>query len=261
MSINYDDLIQKHHRSVRPWQLFKEILFLCMMLFIGYAVFIYASLPDVSNLQRVNPDTTALMQLRLDQAARTGQNIRIRQQWVSFNTIPKLLKQAVRVSEDGAFYLHEGVDFNELKEAIKENWQEKTVVRGASTITQQLAKNLYLTTDRSLTRKLKEYFITRRLEKHLSKNRIFHIYLNIIEFGPGVFGVQAASRHFFNKPVQYLNMAEIMRLAAVIPKPLRVKANGDSGWLKWKCRWILRTLQRYGYIDEKQYRLTLVNFE
>ncbi len=225
------------------------------------AIVFFSTLPDVSGLNKHNPDTTALMRLRLLQAESKKQTYKIRQYWVPFNAIPDLLKKAVRITEDASFYQHEGIDYTELKEAIKENWEEKRFVRGASTITQQLAKNLYLTTDRSLLRKLKEYFIAKRLEEQLSKARIFHLYLNIIELGDGLFGVEAASRYYFGKSVRFLTLEEIVRLTAIIPRPLITDPNGGDGWLRWKARWILRTLKRYGYINQHQYRRTVRRFQ
>jgi monofunctional biosynthetic peptidoglycan transglycosylase len=227
---------------------------------IGFCAYLYLSLPDVTNLQTQNPRTTALMLQRYRQARNEGKTMVVRQQWVSFGRIPKLLKQAVRISEDAGFYQHQGLDFTELKSALKQNWQKGGYVRGASTITQQLAKNLYLSTDKTIVRKIKELFITMRLEKQLNKNRILQLYLNVIELGPGVFGVQAAAQYFFHKDVDQLDLEEIVRLTAVIPKPLQVSAVGNDRWLKWKAGWILDTLVKYKYIDRRQYRMAIVLF-
>ena len=220
----------------------------------GGALLIYMSLPDVGDLETNNPRSTALMLQRFREAKESQRHLVIRHQWVPFDSIPKLLKDTVRVTEDAAFYQHQGLDLNELKAAIKKNWQKGGYVRGASTISQQLAKNLFLTTDKSIIRKIKELFITRRLEKRLSKTRIFDLYLNVIEFGPGIFGVQAAARHFFGKNVSQLNIEEIVRLTAVIPKPLKETPTRNSSWIKWKAGWILDTLRRYKYIDSKEYQ-------
>ncbi len=228
------------------------ILFFSLMLITGSSF--YFSIPDVSWLKNKNPKSTALMRQRIDEAAKIGKKLKIRQQWVSFKTIPLILRQAVRVSEDAGFYFHNGIDFEELKESLKKNWEKGKIVRGGSTITQQLAKNLFLSTDRSYWRKLKEYFIARRLEKELSKTRIFHLYLNVIEFGRGIFGVQAASRYYFGKNVNQLSLNELVRLAAIIPRPLKIKPNGDSRWLRWKTKWILRKLKKYHYINDREYR-------
>jgi monofunctional biosynthetic peptidoglycan transglycosylase len=223
-------------------------------LLVGCALLIYLSLPDVSDLKTNNPRTTALMLQRFREAKKSQTNLVIRQQWVSF------AKNTVRITEDASFYQHQGVDFTELKAAIKKNWQKGKYVRGASTITQQLAKNLYLSTEKSVIRKIKEYLITRRLETRLSKKRIFDLYLNVIEFGPGIFGVQAAAQNFFNKNVSQLDLEEIVRLTAVIPKPLKETPTRNSSWIKWKAGWILDALQRYKYIDQREYQVVKEEF-
>lgn len=227
----------------------------------GTSLFIYLGLPDVSDLKTTNPEITALMRQRYRAAQDAKKEFVFRQQWVAFEKIPNLLKEAVRVTEDADFYQHEGVDFTELKIALKKNWEQGKYVRGASTITQQLAKNLYLSTDKSIIRKIKEYLIAKRLETHLKKSRIFSLYLNLIEFGPGLFGIQAASQYYFNKDVSRLNLEEIVRLTAVIPKPLKENPTLNSRWLIWKAGWILDTLRRYNYIHQGEYQAVKGRFQ
>ena len=224
-------------------------------------LYIYLSLPDVHELKTKTPASTALIDLRIRQAHQSKKNIDIRHHWVALEAIPQLLKDTIRISEDAAFYHHGGVDFTELKEAIKKNWESGKYVRGGSTITQQLAKNLYLSTHKSILRKIKEYFIAKRLEAHLSKERIFYLYLNIIELGPGIFGVQAASTYYFNKNVDELDLEEIVRLTAVIPRPLQIDPRGESRWLKWKVTWILDTLKRYNYINGAEHQSVIERFQ
>jgi len=219
------------------------------ILCISFSLSIYLSLPDVAHLKNNNPKITALMQLRKEQSEAQGKKYNIRQNWVSFQTIPDLLKKAVRISEDASFYEHKGIDYEELKESIRKNLEEGNLVRGGSTITQQLAKNLFLSPEKSFLRKIIEYFIAKRLEAELSKDRIFNLYLNVIELGPGIFGVEAASQHYFNKSVQNLNLEEMVRLAAVIPRPLVVNPTKDNKWLKWKVEWIFQKMKLYNYID------------
>ena len=223
--------------------------------------YFYLGIPDVSGLKTKNPHTTALMLQRYREAKKADDTFIIKQQWVNFEAIPKMLRETIRISEDAAFYQHKGIDFVELKEALKKNWQKGEYVRGASTITQQLAKNLYLSTSKSFLRKVKEFLIARRLENSLSKDRIFEIYLNVIEWGPGIFGVGAASQHYFHKSVDQLNLEEIVRLVAVIPQPLNIKPTENSDWLKWKARWILDALRRYAYIDQEQYQSVYDHFQ
>jgi monofunctional biosynthetic peptidoglycan transglycosylase len=245
-------------------QVKKLIFILLLIVFCGMGVavlYIYLSLPGVSHLKTQNPKTTALIDQRLREAQRTGMELKVRQVWIGFDGIPGLLKESVRVAEDARFYDHEGIDYEEISEAIKKNLDQGRWARGASTITQQLAKNLYLSTEKSLVRKLKEYFLALRLEEELSKNRIFHLYLNVIEFGPGIFGVEAAARHYFGKSVGQLSLEDIVRLTAVIPKPLSENPTRNSRWLKWKAGWILSTLRKTGHINAEQYQQTIARFK
>ena len=235
------------------------IIILSFILVAGF--YFYLSLPDVSGLETKNPRSTALMVQRYREAKKTDHKFRIRQQWVDLDAIPKLMRETVRITEDASFYQHKGVDFAELKEALKKNWKKGEYVRGASTITQQLAKNLYLSTEKSVIRKIKELLIAISLERNLSKDRIFTIYLNVIEWGPGVFGVEAASQYYFHKTVGQLTLAEMVRLVAVIPQPLKINPTEDDDWLKWKARWILDALRRYAYIDQAQYQTTYDRFQ
>lgn len=231
-----------------------------IILFSTIYLIIQLNLPDIKSLINTNPGITALMQQRQDETQLTGKKLRIRQYWVRFSHIPDLLKKTVRISEDANFYFHNGVDLDELEESIKKNFEKGEFSRGGSTITQQLAKNLYLSTDKSIFRKIEEFFIAKELEEILSKNRIFHIYMNIIEFGQGIFGVEAASRYYFNKPVDSLTNEEIIRLTAIIPRPLSVRANGNSKWLLWRCRWITDKLLLYKYIDPVGHEQLLLSF-
>jgi monofunctional biosynthetic peptidoglycan transglycosylase len=228
---------------------FSYISLTAAILCICFSLSIYLSLPDVTYLKVKNPEITAFMQLREEQAETQGKKYFIKQIWVGFQTIPDLLKKAVRISEDASFYRHKGIDYEELRESIKKNIEKGTLVRGGSTITQQLAKNLFLSPEKSFLRKIREYFIAQRLENELSKDRIFNLYLNLIELGPGIFGVEAASQNYFNKNVQNLNIEEIIRMAAIIPRPLRVNPTKDSKWLKWKVEWIYHKMKLYNYID------------
>ena len=235
------------------WKWLFRIVLVGIVLLAVFILVVYFTLPDTSILIEENPKTTAIIEQRIAAAKARGRTLKIRQKWVSFNAIPDMLKKTVRITEDANFYFHQGIDFEELQESLKKNFTEGKVVRGGSTITQQLAKNLYLSTDRSLLRKIREYFITQRLEGSLSKDRIMHLYLNVIEFGPGIFGVEAAARYYFGKTAIRLDIDEIVRLVAVIPKPLKVKPTGSSRWLYWKCCWITRKLKLYKYIDQEMY--------
>jgi len=185
----------------------------------GYTAYIYLTLPDVRQLRTVNPKTTAFMELRAREAhARGMPDVRDRR-WVPYARISPNLKRAVIVTEDSAFWKHEGIDYAQLKEAMEENLERLEFARGASTITQQLAKNLYLSPSKNPMRKLRELLITRRLEAELTKQRILELYLNVIEWGDGVWGAEAAARHYFRKTAADLSAGEAALLAAAIANP------------------------------------------
>jgi monofunctional biosynthetic peptidoglycan transglycosylase len=227
----------------------------------GVVLWVYLSLPNVGYLKSQNPKTTALIDQRLRESRTSAKELKVRQVWVGFDSIPPILKEAVRVSEDARFYEHAGIDYDEVWEAIQTDLERGRFARGASTITQQLAKNLFLSTDKSLRRKLEEYFIAQRLERELSKNRIFHLYLNVIEFGPGVFGVEAAARQYFGKSVGQLSLEQVVRLTAVIPKPLTESPSRNSRWLNARAGWVLSTLRKTGHISAAQYNETIGRFK
>ena len=187
----------------------------------GFAVvaYEYLTLPDVRVLANTNPTTTAFMELRAEEAASEGRTVRHVHVWVPYSRISQNLKRAVLVAEDSAFWDHEGVDVEQLQESIRVNWEQGRAVRGASTITQQLAKNLYLSPSRNPLRKLRELIIARRLEAALSKARIFEIYLNVIEWGDGIWGAEAAARTYFRAPASALSREQAALLAGAIINP------------------------------------------
>lgn len=185
----------------------------------GYFAWVYLTLPDVRALAATNPDTTAYIELRRDEAHDAGRSFNLRRRWVPYNRISSHLKRAVIAAEDGAFFEHEGLDYGQIRLSIEDSLEEGGAPRGASTITQQLAKNLYLSPSRNPVRKLKELIITRRLETALSKRRIFEIYLNSIEWGDAIFGCEAAARAYFGKSAADLGPAEAALLAGAIINP------------------------------------------
>ena len=197
---------------------FRLIVLLPALAFV-YLAYVYLTLPDVRPLEKTNPQTTAFMELRKEDAREDGRKFSIRQQWVPYSRISPMLKRAVIVTEDAAFFDHDGIDLDEIKASMEKNWEEGQLLRGGSTITQQLAKNLYLSPSRNPIRKVKELFIARRLEAALTKQRIFEIYLNMIEWGDGIFGCEAAARAYFGKPCASLDMAEAALMAAAIINP------------------------------------------
>jgi monofunctional biosynthetic peptidoglycan transglycosylase len=195
--------------------------FVAIIAAVGFVsiAYVYLTLPDVRPLAKENPKTTAFMDLRIEEAREEGRKFSIRQQWVPYSRISPMLKRAVIVTEDAAFFDHDGIDLEEIKASMEKNWEEGQFLRGGSTITQQLAKNLYLSPSRNPIRKVKELFIARRLEAALTKQRIFEIYLNMIEWGDGIFGCEAAARAYFGKPCASLDMAESALMAGAIINP------------------------------------------
>ena len=185
----------------------------------GYLAYVYLTLPDVRPLATVNPETTAFIELRRGEAHDQGKSFNLRRRWVPYARISTHLKRAVIVAEDSAFFEHEGLDYEQIRESIELSLEEGATMRGASTITQQLAKNLYLSPSRNPVRKLREVLITRRLEAALSKRRIFEIYLNSIEWGDGIFGCEAAARAYFTKGAADLGPGEAALLAGAIINP------------------------------------------
>jgi monofunctional biosynthetic peptidoglycan transglycosylase len=185
----------------------------------GAAVYGYLTLPDVRPLADTNPTTTAFIELRADEARSKGKSPRQLQEWITYRRISPHLKRAVLVAEDAAFWQHDGIDYDELQKSIELDWARGQLVRGASTITQQLAKNLFLSPSRNPARKLRELIITRRLEAELPKARILELYLNVIEWGDGIYGVQAASENYFGQSAAALAPSSAALLAGAIINP------------------------------------------
>jgi monofunctional glycosyltransferase len=220
------------------------VYFACSILVIQYLL-----LPNYSlqSLRKNNPAQTALMKQRLNEAESNGKPMKISQRWVPLSKISQHLIHAVVVSEDGTFYQHEGVDWYEVEESIVKNLEKGKAARGGSTISQQLVKNLYLSTSKDPIRKFKELIITLRLEKSLSKRRILEIYLNVIEWGNGVFRAEAASQKYFGKSALLLTREEAAQMASVIPSPRRHQPNIVSKYVANRTAIILNRMSARGY--------------
>jgi monofunctional biosynthetic peptidoglycan transglycosylase len=166
-----------------------------------------------------NPSTSAFMEDRLSVLHEKNPNAELRHKWVGYREISVHLKRAVVAAEDSNFTDHEGFDWEAIQRALERNAKKGRVIAGGSTISQQLAKNLFLSGKRTPWRKLEEALITVMLEKMMSKRRIFEIYLNVIEWGNGVFGAEAAARHYYRVNAAGLAASQAARLAAMIPNP------------------------------------------
>jgi len=210
-------------------------------LYVGIEILTFPFL-SIVRLPTVNPTETALMRQRIEEAHEHGKTMKIDYRWTAIANVPRHVRMAVLVAEDASFFSHAGVDWYEIRESVETNWEKGRIVRGGSTITQQLAKNLYLSTSRDPIRKLKELIITWILEATLSKKRILELYLNIIEWGPGVFGIEAAAQRYFHKPAAHLTIEEGARLAAVIPSPLRHQPTEVTEYVERKKDLILKRM-------------------
>jgi monofunctional biosynthetic peptidoglycan transglycosylase len=236
--------MRRRKRQWLPWAASATLIAVT----IGYV----AALPNPAELVRTTPDYTALMLLRIEEAKDAGKKYKVRKRWVSLRSISPLLREAIRVSEDAEFYDHDGFDFDEIKDAFEQGVRDGHF-RGASTISQQLVKNVYLSPSRNPIRKLSEAILTYRLEEAVEKNRILELYLNLIEWGDGVFGIEEASRTWFNESAFTLSPAQAVLLAAMVPMPLKSDPRTPSKWLKKRARRLLDGLKALGRISDAEY--------
>lgn len=212
---------------------------------------------DLAGLENRTPGRTALMLQREREARAKGRTARVDQRTVPTSRIAPVLRRAVLVAEDDAFFQHGGLDWNEIRASAKRNWEERRLARGGSTVTQQLARNLFLGTARTPTRKLTEVFLATRLERALTKRRIFELYLNLIEWGDGVYGIESAARHYFGVPASALNPRQAVLLAAVIINPRRYSVLDPSSRIERRARMIAGRLHRRGLLDDGEYRIAI----
>lgn len=218
----------------------------------GYAAYEWVTLPQADLLRSKNPPETALMVARAKEAQAEGRKVRKRHKWVELPAISTHLVNAVLISEDASFYLHKGVDTRELKEVASKAIEERSLGRGASTITQQLAKNLWLSTDRSLLRKLKELVLAHRLEEALSKKRILTLYLNLVEWGDGVYGVEAGAQEHFGVSAAALSPGKAVMLASMLPSPRKWTPASRSKALRTRSLRLIEKLEELGRLDASQ---------
>ncbi len=229
----------------------RVILFLSIAL-LAWLAWELITFPDVALLAKERPKTTAFMEQRKERLRDQGKSDELEWRWVSYGKITPSLRRAVLVAEDNSFYEHEGVDVEGMKEAFERNWKRRKITHGGSTITQQLAKNLYLSPSRNPLRKVREYFIARSLEKHLTKKRILEIYLNVVEMGERVYGAEAAARHYFGKSASALTAREAALLAGCLPNPRVMNPGNPNKRLRARQRMILSRMARWGYLLERE---------
>lgn len=224
-----------------------------IVLLIVYTVYQFYTLPDVTEFSGKFPQKTAFMQYRENYNKNHKLPYKIRYRFIPYDQIPETLVRTVVVAEDASFWVHEGIDWFELKESLRKNLKEGSFIRGGSTITQQVAKNLYLSPEKSIGRKIQEWFIARRLEKNLSKSRILELYMNIIEWGMGNFGIGAAAAFYFGKSPADLTLNEMIRLVAVLPNPQAMRPDKVNQAVLWRSSEILDRLKRFQFIDQQEY--------
>lgn len=189
-----------------------------------------------------NPTSSAFIDAEKERLAHAKPVKNITQAWVDYDQISRYAKQAVLASEDSGFAQHDGIEWEALEEAARANLAHGAIKRGGSTITMQVAKNLFLSSDRSYWRKVQEIVIATLIEVILDKRRILEIYLNIAEWGVGVFGIEAAAQHYFNVPASKLNPWQAAWLAAILPSPKRYDLNRTASWPTRKAQIIMRRM-------------------
>jgi monofunctional biosynthetic peptidoglycan transglycosylase len=205
-------------------------------------------MPDISTLKTENPRRTSFMDLQQHEAKRKGKPFNIYQVWVPLARISPTLIKAVLIAEDDKFWSHEGFDYEAIKKALEKDIRSGKFRLGGSTISQQLARNLYLTPEKSLLRKAREALITWRMERVLSKKRILELYLNVAEWGEGIYGVEAASRHYYGKASSELTPEESARLAAVLPHPRKYRPTGSQTYVVHRSELIYDIMVRRGIV-------------
>jgi monofunctional biosynthetic peptidoglycan transglycosylase len=232
---------------------------------VAAGVFWYVVIPYPLRLTAGDPGITAVMEQRIREARAAGEELEIRHEWIPLAEVSPALLRAVVVAEDYRFREHRGVDWVSLAEEVRWTgddsfswwsasdvraltralgyaWSHRTELRGRSTITQQVAKNLYFGIDRSFSRKAMEFVVAGRLERRLGKDRILELYVNIAEWGPGIFGAEAAARTYFGRSAKDLGLVDAAALAATLPQPLTSNPARDPGRMRWRQSLILDRL-------------------
>jgi monofunctional biosynthetic peptidoglycan transglycosylase len=224
---------------------------LALLVLAALAAWVAAGLPsrsDVRALATRNPERTRLMEQREEEARTEGRRVRTVQLFVPLAEVSRHLIHAVIASEDQNFFGHAGVDWGAIQDSLAKDVEKRRFARGGSTITQQLAKNLYFGTAKTPVRKLREMIVARWLEEDLTKARILALYLNVIEWGDGIYGCEAAARHWYGKPAAALSETEAAALAAMIPNPRRINPRVAPERLARATRRVLWLMAKAGYI-------------
>lgn len=234
-------------KSGRFFRFVRTIIIFGILVVLGFGCF-YLVYPDVSKLKKENPKKTSFMEYREKEYRAKGKKVRLQSRWVPLGAISPFLMKAVIIAEDDKFWSHHGFDKEALQKALEKNIEKGKFKFGGSTISQQLTKNLYLTPAKNPVRKLKEAIITWRLERTLSKRRILELYLNVVEWGEGIFGAEAAARRHFGKSAAALTAEEAAKLAAALPNPRRYRVDGSSQYVERRAKIIYNIMVRRGIV-------------
>lgn len=212
------------------------------------------SVPSVAPLATHNPPTSAFIEMRKAEAAAARKPWRLQWTWRSLDEISPFMRHAVVLAEDDTFWRHDGFDLDALEAAAESALEDGVAAtrRGGSTITQQLAKNLYLTPERTYIRKARELLIAMRLERDLPKARILELYLNLAEWGDGIFGIEAASRRYYKRSARDLSPAQAARLAVALPNPFRRNPAVRAAWLGRRAARLIRSMHAQRFITSAQ---------
>jgi monofunctional biosynthetic peptidoglycan transglycosylase len=232
--------------------LLRRLILLGVVALAALLAYLWLGLPargEVRALARENPGLTGVMRQREKEARAAGRTPRRQQTWVPLSRVSRHLVHAVLSSEDQNFFGHQGVDWDAIEKSVQEDRKRWSFARGGSTITQQLAKNLFFTTHKSPARKLRELLVAHWLEEDLGKRRILELYLNVIEWGDGVYGAEAAAQRYYGKPASALDADEAAGLAAMIPNPRRINPRVDPRRFGRAQRRVVWLMANAGYLS------------
>src|SRR5437867_8442699 len=232
--------------------MFKRVFGIVVLIVVAYIVYEWITFPNVAVLKDQWPKSTSFMERRKKELRAEGKDDTLLYDPVPYAQISPYLRRAALVAEDNDFYEHKGVDVDALKEAIQRDGQRKKLTQGGSTITQQLAKNLYLSPSRNPLRKIEEYFIARSLENHLTKKRILELYLNVVEMGERVYGAEAGARYYFHAPASAITPSQAALLAGCLPNPREMNPGSPNKRLRARERMVLARMRRWGYLFEEE---------
>jgi monofunctional biosynthetic peptidoglycan transglycosylase len=229
----------------------KKLIRIVIIIILGglfLSIGMYFIYPDVSKLRKMHPKKTAFMEYREEEWQSQGKKKKIAQQWVPLSQVSPYVIKAVIIAEDDKFWTHEGFDYDAIQKAVEKDIKKRKFALGGSTISQQLAKNLYLTPSKNPVRKIKEAILTWRIERNLSKKRIIELYLNVAEWGDGLFGIGVAAHSYFGKSASELTAREAARLASVLPNPRRFSPSRDSKFVENRSEKIYEIMVRRGIV-------------